>query len=301
MLVQCPECSTKYDLDEDKLDHGGTKVRCKRCQHVFTAFRPMSSADILLDDPVPVPESHAPSDPDSAQGEELELERLLSKARERQAAAAGQEDKVGKEEMIADLQGAFQPPLLGQDSGETAAKPKSKAPLLVLLVLLAILCALLAGVYFLKPELLGLPSRGAEPPARPEAGAVEGAAQIALENVRQYFVPNEKDGQLFIIEGKAVNNFPEPRELIRLKATLYDRQGGAVTSQEFTCGNVVTLYQLQVSARKNIEEELSAKVGILAHNTNVQPGASVPFMVVFFGTPDSVEEFGLEVIQSSAP
>ena len=54
MLVQCPECSTKYDLDEDKLDHGGTKVRCKRCQHVFTAFRPMSSADILLDDPVPM-------------------------------------------------------------------------------------------------------------------------------------------------------------------------------------------------------------------------------------------------------
>ena len=43
MLVQCPECSTKYDLDEDKLDHGGTKVRCKRCQHVFTAFRSMSS------------------------------------------------------------------------------------------------------------------------------------------------------------------------------------------------------------------------------------------------------------------
>ena len=35
------------------------------------------------------------------------------------------------------------------------------------------------------------------PPARLEAGAVEGAAQIALENVRQYFVPNEKEDQSF--------------------------------------------------------------------------------------------------------
>jgi hypothetical protein len=64
------------------------------------------------------------------------------------------------------------------------------------------------------------------------------------------------------------------------------------------CGNVVTLYQLQVSSRQDIETALGAKVGILAHNTNVQPGASVPFMVVFFGTPETVEEFGLDVVQS---
>lgn len=299
MLVQCPECSTKYNLDDDKLDHAGNKVRCQRCQHVFTVFRPASHLeDILLNTPpqnMPAPDAAAEPSTAAAANEAEELEKLFSGKREQQPAPV---DK----EMIADLQGAFQQSLLdaqdGGDGGAPVKSGKSKAPLLVLGVLVAVLCALLAGVYFLKPGLLGLPM---EPPARPEAGAVEGAAQISLENVRQYFVPNEKEGQLFIIEGKAVNNFPEPRELIRLKATLYDQQGGEVTSQEFVCGNVVSLYQLQVASRKNIEDELAAKVGILTNNTNIQPGASVPFMVVFFKAPESVEEFGLEVMQSGAP
>ena len=51
----------------------------------------------------------------------------------------------------------------------------------------------------------------------------------------------------------------------------------------------------------DIEAALTAKVGILTNNTNIQPGASVPFMAVFFQTPDTVEEFGLEVIHSSVP
>lgn len=294
MLVQCPECSTKYNLDEDKLDHGGHKVRCQRCQHVFTVFRPMSRLEDILLNTSPQ-EMPAPSATGKTASEAEELEKLFSGRQDRQPAAV---DK----EMIADLQGAFQQSLLDAQEGgnsKDAAKPgRSRAPLLILGTLVAILCVLLAGVYFLKPGLLGLPM---EPPARPEAGVVEGVAQIALENVRQYFVPNEKEGQLFIIEGKAVNHFPESRELIRLKATLYDQQGGEVISQEFVCGNVVSLYQLQVASRKNIEDELSAKVGILTNNTNVQPGASVPFMVVFFKAPESVEEFGLEVVQSGAP
>ena len=140
-------------------------------------------------------------------------------------------------------------------------------------------------------------------PSRCASGAAprEGAAQIALENVRQYFVPNEKEGQLFIIEGKAVNRFPEARELIRLKASLFDSQGKEVAAQEFMCGNVVSLYQLQVSSKADIEAALTAKVGILTNNTNIQPGASVPFMTVFFHAPETVEEFGLEVIQSTLP
>jgi predicted Zn finger-like uncharacterized protein len=44
MLVQCPECTTKFNLDESKIGHDGSKVRCSRCKHVFTVFRPMTEA-----------------------------------------------------------------------------------------------------------------------------------------------------------------------------------------------------------------------------------------------------------------
>lgn len=314
MLVQCPECTTKYNLDENKILHEGSKVRCTRCKNVFTVFRPMPPQS---DEPVPVEPAPRQS-PVVDQGLDDELDALFSNpptgpkfATSPPASQAARQSSSPSvdEDMLADLQGAFQPPLVGKtakdpllddDFTPPRVRKSSRKGLVVGLLLLVVLMAG-AGVYFLQPGLLGLRPVSPFAPQEPETTVREGAAQIALENVRQYFVPNEKEGQLFIIEGKAANRFPEARELIRLKASLYDKQGNEVTSQEFMCGNVVSLYQLQVSSRQDIEQALTAKVGILTNNTNVQPGASVPFMVVFFNAPDSVEEFGLEVLQSSLP
>ena len=353
MIVQCPECTTKFNLDESKIGHDGTKVRCSRCKNVFTVFRPQPvqeplapagetevrpAVDEFLEDEfagmfkdkpagaatqsvvdesfedefADMFEDRKPAaKPKSAEGSRPApdtIEDDLTAMLEAKMAKAAPKRSVD-EDMLADLEGAFQQPLIsGSDeeretsAGAAPVKPGAsrKLGLIIGLVVLLLACAG-AGVYFLKPGLLGL---GPEPPTAPAgAGSAprEGAAQIALENVRQYFVPNEKEGQLFIIEGKAVNRFPEARELIRLKASLFDSQGGEVASQEFMCGNVVSLYQLQVSSRADIEAALSAKVGILTNNTNIQPGASTPFMTVFFQAPETVEEFGLEVIQSSLP
>ncbi|MDO9581720.1 MAG: DUF3426 domain-containing protein [Desulfomicrobium sp.] len=397
MLVQCPECTTKFNLDESKIGHDGSKVRCSRCKNVFTVFRPMTEAvdaqpapveepasklfeedaskdgaDGASDDRKPSPAAAkdsfeddlaamfedikpAPKKPSPADDFEDDLAAMLDAKKPagaqksspvddfeddlaamldaKKPAGAHKSSPVDDfeddltamldekkpkaafkssvdEDMIADLQGAFQQPLtakLDEDSlasGSTPAgrtKKSGSVGLVVGLVFLLLACAG-AGVYFLKPGLIGLgPKAPGAPAATQEPVAREGAAQIALENVRQYFVPNEKEGQLFIIEGKAVNRFPEARELIRIKAALFDKLGNEVATQEFMCGNVVSLYQLQVSTRTDIEAALTAKVGILTNNTNIQSGASVPFMAVFFQTPETVEEFGLEVIQSSVP
>jgi len=335
MRVQCPECTTTYNLDESRIGHDGSKVRCTRCKNVFTVFRPLPAHE-----PVPTRPEPSPSpDPDSfdddldalftsqqptaprpaAESLEDELEALLN---EKKAAPAPKPaapkpsefkpvaaKRAVDEGMVADLQGAFQQPLTASsgvdplaDDAPVPGKPRKSKLGLVLGLMLLLLVGVLAGVYHYRPALLGLPHpEPGSAPSAPVAPAQEGAAQIALENVRKYFVPNDKEGQLFIIEGKAVNRFPEARELIRLKASLYDKQGKEVATQEFMCGNVVSLYQLQVSTRIDIEAALTAKVGILTNNTNIQPGASAPFMAVFFKAPDTVEEFGLEVIQSSAP
>lgn len=293
MIVQCPACKTTYNVNEAQIGPTGSKVRCSRCKHVFAVSR---------------------SEPEKpVGGEELpgasfddELEHLFA---EKSAAgrASSTSPASSNEDMLEDLRGAFQPSLLdhaGSNAAshdEGAAKNKSRSFLVIGLLTLVVLLAIGAGLY-IKYYVIPDPTTGnTTGAATPSAEMRSGVAQIALENVRQYFVPNEKEGQLFIIEGSAVNHFPEPRELVRLKASLFDRQGAEVLTQEFMCGNVVSLYQLQVSTRKEIEEALAAKVGILTNNTNVQPGAAVPFMVVFFKTPETVEEFGLEVIQSQAP
>ena len=40
MVIQCESCRTEFNLDESLLKKEGTKVRCSRCRHVFTAYPP---------------------------------------------------------------------------------------------------------------------------------------------------------------------------------------------------------------------------------------------------------------------
>src|SRR5512147_2632712 len=35
MIITCPQCQTKFHLDEGRIPEGGGKARCSRCQHVF--------------------------------------------------------------------------------------------------------------------------------------------------------------------------------------------------------------------------------------------------------------------------
>ncbi len=40
MIIECEKCHVKFNLDENLLKETGSKVRCSRCKHVFTAFPP---------------------------------------------------------------------------------------------------------------------------------------------------------------------------------------------------------------------------------------------------------------------
>ncbi|MGD9824882.1 DUF3426 domain-containing protein [Desulfobacter sp.] len=38
MIITCEACSTRFSLDDALIKPGGSKVRCSKCRHVFTAF-----------------------------------------------------------------------------------------------------------------------------------------------------------------------------------------------------------------------------------------------------------------------
>lgn len=124
---------------------------------------------------------------------------------------------------------------------------------------------------------------------------------IALRGVRQYNVNNEKSGNISVIEGKAVNGFPDSRELIRIEAALYDAGGNMLVSKQQLAGTSVSLFQLRVLGEQELEQALANKIDILTNNTNVQPAAEVPFMVVFYAPPDRATEFGVKVIDARIP
>lgn len=124
---------------------------------------------------------------------------------------------------------------------------------------------------------------------------------IALRDVVQYNITNEKLGNISVIEGKVVNGFSEPRELIRLEASLYDKNGTLLVSKQQLAGTSVSLFQLQVLGEQELERALTNKIDILANNTNVPPKGEVPFMIVFYNPPDNAAEFGVKVIDARLP
>lgn len=135
----------------------------------------------------------------------------------------------------------------------------------------------------------------------PEQNPTDLVRLIALRGVRQYNINNEKIGNISVIEGKTVNGFPEPRELIRVEASLYDAAGNVLVSKQQLAGTSVSLFQLQVLGEQELEQALANKIDILTNNTNVAPGAEVPFMVVFYNPPDNAAEFGVKVIDARVP
>ena len=181
-------------------------------------------------------------------------------------------------------------------------KPRKRRRIAVLLGLVLTLVA--AGTWYWTANEGNLFwGKHSQTSPQKQAPATENAelSKIVLRDVRQYFVDNEEIGELFVIEGKAVNTFASPKGLIRLEARLFDADSTVVAEKTFLCGNTVSLFQLQVLSREKLESALAAKVGVLTKNTSVPPQESVPFMTVFFSPPSSVEEFGIRVVQAKSP
>ncbi|MFH1915077.1 MAG: DUF3426 domain-containing protein [Pseudomonadota bacterium] len=186
-----------------------------------------------------------------------------------------------------------------------------------LIVLLVLVLGLGAAVYFKAWTLVGIdpaayfqnvPYLGrlfVEPAGDRDAAPGESPAdrvrRIELKNVKQYYVANEKTGNLFVVEGKAVNAFSTPKERIRVEVVLYDEAGTVIASQSLLCGNVLSQFQLQVQTQKEIEDGLSSEVGILSNNTFIRPDSSTPFMAVFFQPPANVKEFLVKVVDVGDP
>lgn len=353
MIVQCPNCQAKFNLPDNKVGPDGAKLRCGKCRNVFHVDPPAppESSDLggltdfdFPDDLAPTPpragaaggDRSGPSIPDDGVPGDLFHSESYAPS------AAPKKQAVPEPDLDDDFPGGPVKPGFSLDDvadlplpGSRPSKERRKRVLLLGGILVGLLAATLAAVYFL--DLMpgkkaakdagqtpaadtAAPSGDAAKPAAPGADATKPAApgspagqgaqkpeeaakvkDIMLQNVRQYYVSNEKAGQLFVIEGKAVNNFKTPKEMIKLEASLFDEKGGTLVSKEELAGNTVSLFQLQVMTRDELKNALASQVGVLTNNTNIAPAGEVPFMMVFFDPPEAVKEFGVKVVDAKDP
>jgi hypothetical protein len=125
-----------------------------------------------------------------------------------------------------------------------------------------------------------------------------GKITVLEGKVRTFFAENSIAGKLFVIKGQVKNEYPGPRDYIKITGKIYAR--GRVISQEMVyCGNVLSESELSELAPDTIKEHLLNRSGGEYPNRSIEPGKTIPYMIVFFSMPEHSEEFTVEVSGSS--
>lgn len=195
---------------------------------------------------------------------------------------------------------------IGGTSPATSKKSSKKRT--IAMVVLAVVLGVCVYAWQFTPWLDPIKSKLGKSPEVAQISEAERAAKLAemvsqleMRGLRQYTVPNEKLGKITVIEGKVANGFDQPRELIRLEASLFNDKGETLVSKSQLAGTMVSLFQLQVLDKDELERALNNKLDILSNNTNVPPGGQVPFMIVLYNTPMEATDFSIKVIDARLP
>lgn len=127
-----------------------------------------------------------------------------------------------------------------------------------------------------------------------------GNLKLTTYDINSRFIDNANVGKLFVISGKVKNGYPENRGMITLVGRIFSTGKVPVHEETVYCGNVMSDLELTNLEWDKIKERLSNRLGDNRSNVKVEPGKSIPFMVVFSGLPDDLEEFNIEVTGSTS-
>jgi predicted Zn finger-like uncharacterized protein len=114
------------------------------------------------------------------------------------------------------------------------------------------------------------------------------------------FVENTAAGDIFVITGQVRNEYDHPRSHIKITGKLYRKGKALVQTATVYCGNVLTdsdLTQLDITA---INKRLQNRFGDNRSNIKVKTGKTLPFLIVFGKLPANLDEYTVEVSESSS-
>lgn len=181
--------------------------------------------------------------------------------------------------------------------GREAGAPPPKRRFTWLWVLLVLLGLAGGGAYWAWQQGVDLSffTRLLEQQPADEAGNLK----ISTLSIDSRFVENASAGRLFVISGKARNDYDHPRTQIQIKGSLLATGKKLVASDTVFAGNMLTDLDLNLLGIAEIQQRLDRVAEADKSKSRVLPGGLVPFMVVFSNLPSDLEEFTIEVASSS--
>ncbi len=120
---------------------------------------------------------------------------------------------------------------------------------------------------------------------------------FSITNLIGYNETNIKEGTIFVIKGDVVNLSKDVKSGLILKGEVMGKKGNLLGSGKVYGGNSLTPGELKTEERAVIEKTLQNKLGKNLANIDIQPGSSIPFMIVFFDLQEKVGSYKVESIE----
>jgi len=300
MVVECPECGTRFSLEENRISGATAQVRCSRCRAVFRINRAGQVVAPPRKPAAPPPEESLPA---PGLGEEISAPPT----------AAGVEPSPVAEEVGVSEEAASE--ALAETTAATPAPPKKRRLWLWLVVLL--LVAIILGelgwwAWHLQPPEPAAPDTQAGPsapaplvvtPSPPPVPAAD-LQDLPVDWARARYegLVNARGEQLLVIRGEVANEGKAVRGPIRVKAILTDAQHQPMKEEVVYTGTTLTDEELRTLDPKEIRDWLNQPGG-RSQELELKPGEKQAFTVVFSKVPANLAEIqaGFQLVVVEGP
>lgn len=128
----------------------------------------------------------------------------------------------------------------------------------------------------------------------PSVTATPESGKIGVRDVKGAFIVNSEAGELLVISGEALNEYPKSRAALQVKVTVFDVSGQSIATKSAYGGNPLTDEQMKSLPLDKIEAAMANQFGDSLANMEVAPGKAIPFVVVLANLPKGAKDFGVE-------
>jgi predicted Zn finger-like uncharacterized protein len=333
VIIECPYCATRYELDAARMSGPNPMFKCSRCRHIFPAQSPAqrppaaaaeraqpkrpSEENLTLPfeesggkKPADAVELTVPeADDDFTLGTEAHADELtvpdVDAEPELPAAPAPAtfthaEEPDEPDEMDVELRRDDHEHELVEEAPKRPRRartppPRERSHIVPLFVFLALVAA---GYGMLTSALFtnhALSDKlvGSIPLIGTLGDERLLVRKVALSDVVGSYQRIKDGKEVFVITGKALNTAPVALQGVQIAGKLFDNTGGSLDQKVISCGNVIST--------KVLKELTPQEVSILQKLNPpkkfvIEPGESSTFVIVFMEPPRQAVEFTTQVV-----
>lgn len=318
MVIECPNCETRFKFDESRFTAPRVRLKCARCQTIFPFAHPHPQTVARKPArPAPKPQPNGrnlsfPFEEDGWDTRSLADEKIpeekfsldLDAPQSAPGAAAPHparparnapliplSEEYREEELLEDEDGG-EPEEEESDSGEDG-----KEGIRVMPVLLFVYFVVLPAYVIFMIALYNDPV-WAEQIARklPFIGSLNRdrllSRKVVLGSVQGSYERIKEGREVFMVRGEAANHASVPLSSIQVLVRVLDKQGRLLEERTVFCGGDVPKKLL-----RDLSHVEASIIGQLKPPKTfvVQPGDRSPFVVVFTDLPSTVGDYSAQV------